>query len=162
MRATKHAAPQPWRRRGLFTGTPSGPLVVGVPARLALTVSPGSGTGAGRAAAPSDARSEAGGDAARATVQPTASASPTILASATPCPSVSATPVASATSTAPANSKATALAVRITSAVSHQGVATGCGESLRITDIHGEHLTVDGTAVRPDVAQAARVQFTRH
>ncbi|MGW1751039.1 hypothetical protein ACWCRD_36575 [Streptomyces sp. NPDC002092] len=38
MRATKHAAPQPWRSRGLVTGTPLGLLVVGVPACAALTV----------------------------------------------------------------------------------------------------------------------------
>ncbi|MFF4800313.1 hypothetical protein ACFY1U_18210 [Streptomyces sp. NPDC001351] len=38
MRATKHAAPQPWRRRGLVTGVPLGLLVVGVPACLDLTV----------------------------------------------------------------------------------------------------------------------------
>ncbi|EDY55420.1 conserved hypothetical protein [Streptomyces sviceus ATCC 29083] len=171
MRATKQAAPQPWRRRGLFTGIPSGSLVIGVPACPALTVLPGSGTGAGWAAdafasdawaaAPSDAGSEAGGDGAGATLQPTASASPTILASATPCPSISATPVASANCTAPANSKATALAGRITSAVRHKGVVTGCGESFRITDIHGEQLPVDRTAVQPDVAQPTGVRFTR-
>ncbi|MEV8098465.1 expansin EXLX1 family cellulose-binding protein [Kitasatospora sp. NPDC085879] len=38
----------------------------------------------------------------------------------------------------------------------------GCGSSIRITDIYGEHLTVDGLAVRPDVAQPTRVQFARH
>ncbi|WP_367323587.1 hypothetical protein [Streptomyces sp. HUAS ZL42] len=188
MRATKHAAPQPWRRRGLFTGISSGLLVVRVSACLALTVLTGSRTGAGRAAdasaagaraaAPSDAGSEAGGGAG-ATVQPTVTASPTILASATPSPSVSATPVASATSTAPASSRAAALAGRIRPAVSHQGVATayaagdgsgsclsadgtGCGGALRITDIYGKQLTVDGIAVQPDVAQATRVQFARH
>ncbi|MDX3695903.1 expansin EXLX1 family cellulose-binding protein [Streptomyces europaeiscabiei] len=36
----------------------------------------------------------------------------------------------------------------------------GCGGALRITDIYGEQLTVDGIAVRPDVVQAAGVQFT--
>ncbi|MER5549158.1 expansin EXLX1 family cellulose-binding protein [Streptomyces sp. NPDC002589] len=133
MRATKHAAPQPWRRRGLVTGIPLGPLVVGVPARLALTVLTGSGTSAGtaadasaagaRAAAPSDAGSAAGGGAS-ATVRPTASASPTLPASATPSPSVSATPTASAGSTAPASSRAAALAGRIRPAVRYQGVAT--------------------------------------
>ena len=80
MRATKHAAPQPWRRRGLVTGILLGLTVVGVLACLALTVLTGSGTGAGRAAdasaagvragAPSDAGSAAGGGAG-ATVQPT-------------------------------------------------------------------------------------------
>ncbi|MFF3908324.1 expansin EXLX1 family cellulose-binding protein [Streptomyces sp. NPDC001848] len=135
MRATKHAAPQPWRRRGLVTGIPSGLLVVGVLACLALTVITGSGTGAGRAAdasatgaraaAPSDAGSAAGGGAG-ATAQPTASASPTIPASASarPSPSVSATLTTSATSTAPASSRAAALAGRIKPGVGHQGVAT--------------------------------------
>ncbi|MFI7401306.1 hypothetical protein ACIBW9_12635 [Streptomyces sp. NPDC049541] len=37
MRAKKHAAPQPWRRRRLGTGVPSGLPVVGVPC-LAPTV----------------------------------------------------------------------------------------------------------------------------
>ncbi|MER6533134.1 hypothetical protein ABT215_04800 [Streptomyces sp900105755] len=31
-----------------------------------------------------------------------------------------------------------------------------------VTGIHGERLTVDGTAVQPDVAQPAGVQFVRH
>ncbi|MER6421760.1 hypothetical protein [Streptomyces sp. NPDC001137] len=43
MRATKHAAPQPWRRRGLVTGTPLALPVVGVPACRTS----GSGTGVG-------------------------------------------------------------------------------------------------------------------
>ena len=38
----------------------------------------------------------------------------------------------------------------------------GCGASIRVTDIHGERLTVDGIAVRPDVVQPTRVQFARH
>ncbi len=42
MRATKHAAPQPWRRRGLGTGIPLAPLVVGAPTGRP----PGSGSGA--------------------------------------------------------------------------------------------------------------------
>ncbi|MFE6060702.1 expansin EXLX1 family cellulose-binding protein [Streptomyces sp. NPDC056431] len=36
---------------------------------------------------------------------------------------------------------------------------SGCGSSIRITDIYGERLTVDGIALRPDVAQPTRVQF---
>ncbi|MFE5714021.1 expansin EXLX1 family cellulose-binding protein [Streptomyces sp. NPDC056501] len=36
---------------------------------------------------------------------------------------------------------------------------SGCGGSIRITDIHGERLTVDGIALKPDVAQPTRVQF---
>ncbi|MFD7902527.1 expansin EXLX1 family cellulose-binding protein [Kitasatospora sp. NPDC059722] len=39
---------------------------------------------------------------------------------------------------------------------------SGCGGPLRITDIYGEQLTVDGIAVRPDVAQPTQVQFARH
>jgi expansin (peptidoglycan-binding protein) len=38
---------------------------------------------------------------------------------------------------------------------------TGCGGSLRLTDIYGEQLTVDGIAIRPDTVQPTRVQFTR-
>ncbi|MEU6915634.1 expansin EXLX1 family cellulose-binding protein [Streptomyces olindensis] len=39
---------------------------------------------------------------------------------------------------------------------------TGCGGSLRLTDIYGEQLTVEGLAVRPDAVQPTRVQFARH
>lgn len=39
---------------------------------------------------------------------------------------------------------------------------TGCGGALRLTDIYGEQLTVDGIAVRPDAVQATRAQFARH
>ncbi|MDN0194895.1 expansin EXLX1 family cellulose-binding protein [Streptomyces sp. S.PNR 29] len=39
---------------------------------------------------------------------------------------------------------------------------TGCGGPLRLTDIYGEQLTVNGIAVRPDAVQATRVQFARH
>ncbi|GGP82686.1 hypothetical protein GCM10010266_00500 [Streptomyces griseomycini] len=39
---------------------------------------------------------------------------------------------------------------------------TGCGGPLRLTDIYGERLTVDGIAVRPDAVQPTRVQFARH
>lgn len=35
----------------------------------------------------------------------------------------------------------------------------GCGGALRITDIYGERLTVEGIAVRPDVVQPTGVQF---
>lgn len=35
----------------------------------------------------------------------------------------------------------------------------GCGSSIRITDIYGERLTVEGIALLPDVAQPTRVQF---
>ncbi|MGW0845746.1 expansin EXLX1 family cellulose-binding protein [Streptomyces sp. NPDC002787] len=38
----------------------------------------------------------------------------------------------------------------------------GCGGAIRITDIYGEQLTVDGIAVRPDVVQPTRVQFAAH
>ncbi|MCX2922641.1 expansin EXLX1 family cellulose-binding protein [Streptomyces sp. NEAU-W12] len=39
---------------------------------------------------------------------------------------------------------------------------TGCGGALRLTDIYGEQLTVDGIAVRPNAVQPTRVQFARH
>ncbi|GAA2381860.1 expansin EXLX1 family cellulose-binding protein [Streptomyces coeruleofuscus] len=39
---------------------------------------------------------------------------------------------------------------------------TGCGGALRLTDIYGEQLTVDGIAIRPDAVQPTRVQFARH
>ncbi|WP_030231128.1 expansin EXLX1 family cellulose-binding protein [Streptomyces sp. NRRL S-350] len=39
---------------------------------------------------------------------------------------------------------------------------TGCGGQIRVTDIYGEQLTVDGIALRPAVAQSARAQFARH
>ncbi|WP_244178757.1 expansin EXLX1 family cellulose-binding protein [Streptomyces rubellomurinus] len=39
---------------------------------------------------------------------------------------------------------------------------TGCGGAIRITDVYGEQLTVDGIAVKPDVVQPTRVQFARH
>lgn len=35
----------------------------------------------------------------------------------------------------------------------------GCGGAIRVTDIFGERLTVDGIAIRPDVVQPTRVQF---
>lgn len=38
----------------------------------------------------------------------------------------------------------------------------GCGRAIRITDIYGERLTIDGIALRPDVVQPTRVQFARH
>ncbi|WSZ38022.1 expansin EXLX1 family cellulose-binding protein [Streptomyces sp. NBC_00190] len=39
---------------------------------------------------------------------------------------------------------------------------SGCGGAIRITDIYGEQLTVDGTALLPNVAQPTRVQFAPH
>lgn len=38
---------------------------------------------------------------------------------------------------------------------------TGCGGPLRLTDLHGERLTVEGVTVRPDAVQPTRVQFAR-
>ncbi|WBP84778.1 expansin EXLX1 family cellulose-binding protein [Kitasatospora cathayae] len=38
----------------------------------------------------------------------------------------------------------------------------GCGGPIRVTDIYGEQLTVDGIALQPDVVQSTRVQFARH
>jgi len=42
------------------------------------------------------------------------------------------------------------------------GAPPGSGTGVRITDIYGELLTVDGAAVQPDVAQPTGVQFARH
>ncbi|GAB7186700.1 hypothetical protein ATKI12_6531 [Kitasatospora sp. Ki12] len=39
---------------------------------------------------------------------------------------------------------------------------SGCGGPIRVTDVYGEQLTVDGLAVKPDVVQPTRVQFARH
>lgn len=39
---------------------------------------------------------------------------------------------------------------------------SGCGKAIRLTDIYGERLTIDGIALEPDVAQPTRVQFARH
>ncbi|MEV6197749.1 expansin EXLX1 family cellulose-binding protein [Streptomyces sp. NPDC051920] len=38
----------------------------------------------------------------------------------------------------------------------------GCGGPVRITDIYGERLTVDGIALRPDAVQPTRLQFAGH
>ncbi|WP_405926603.1 expansin EXLX1 family cellulose-binding protein [Streptomyces sp. NBC_00035] len=38
---------------------------------------------------------------------------------------------------------------------------TGCGGAIRVTDIFGERLTVDGVAIRPDTVQSTRVQFAK-
>ncbi|MFF3330439.1 expansin EXLX1 family cellulose-binding protein [Streptomyces sp. NPDC002888] len=43
--------------------------------------------------------------------------------------------------------------------LSEQGA--GCGDAIRLTDVYGERLTVEGLAVRPDAVQATRVQFAR-
>jgi expansin (peptidoglycan-binding protein) len=39
---------------------------------------------------------------------------------------------------------------------------SGCGSSIRVTDIYGERLTISGIAVRPNVVQPTGVQFARH
>ncbi|WP_373287273.1 expansin EXLX1 family cellulose-binding protein [Streptomyces lacrimifluminis] len=39
---------------------------------------------------------------------------------------------------------------------------SGCGGAIRITDIYGERLTINGIALRPDVVQSTGVQFARH
>jgi expansin (peptidoglycan-binding protein) len=44
--------------------------------------------------------------------------------------------------------------------LSEQG--SGCGGAIRITDIYGEQLTVEGIALRPDVVQPTPVQFAEH
>ncbi|MFE7859288.1 expansin EXLX1 family cellulose-binding protein [Streptomyces sp. NPDC057403] len=38
----------------------------------------------------------------------------------------------------------------------------GCGKAIRVTDIYGEQLTVNGLAVLPNVVQPTRAQFTQH
>lgn len=44
--------------------------------------------------------------------------------------------------------------------LSEQG--SGCGGAIRISDIYGEQLTLDGIVVRPDAVQPTRVQFAAH
>lgn len=44
--------------------------------------------------------------------------------------------------------------------LSEQG--SGCGGAIRITDIYGERLEIDGISVKPDVVQSTGVQFARH
>ena len=39
---------------------------------------------------------------------------------------------------------------------------SGCGSAIRVTDIYGERLTVDGIAVRADVVQPTGRQFAQH
>ncbi|WP_243704888.1 expansin EXLX1 family cellulose-binding protein [Micromonospora sp. KC723] len=38
---------------------------------------------------------------------------------------------------------------------------SGCGGAIRITDIYGERLVINGVALRPDVVQPTRVQFAK-
>lgn len=38
----------------------------------------------------------------------------------------------------------------------------GCGAAIRITDIYGQRLTLNGLAVEPNATQPTGVQFTRH
>ncbi|MFD9482617.1 expansin EXLX1 family cellulose-binding protein [Streptomyces sp. NPDC059991] len=37
---------------------------------------------------------------------------------------------------------------------------SGCGRAIRITDIYGERLTINGIALRPEAVQRTQVQFT--
>ncbi|TVZ02759.1 hypothetical protein EAS64_27670 [Trebonia kvetii] len=39
---------------------------------------------------------------------------------------------------------------------------SGCGGPIRITDIYGQRLTINGVALLPNVKQPTRVQFARH
>lgn len=39
---------------------------------------------------------------------------------------------------------------------------SGCGKAIRITDIYGERLTINGIALRPDAVQPTGVQFAQH
>jgi expansin (peptidoglycan-binding protein) len=38
----------------------------------------------------------------------------------------------------------------------------GCGGAIRLTDIYGEQLTVNGIALSANVVQSTRVQFAQH
>jgi expansin (peptidoglycan-binding protein) len=39
---------------------------------------------------------------------------------------------------------------------------SGCGSTIRITDIYGQQLTIGGITISPDVAQPTSVQFAQH
>ncbi len=39
---------------------------------------------------------------------------------------------------------------------------SGCGGPIRITDIYGQQLTINGIALLPNVIQPTRLQFARH
>ncbi|MGW4909177.1 expansin EXLX1 family cellulose-binding protein [Streptomyces sp. NPDC004270] len=39
---------------------------------------------------------------------------------------------------------------------------SGCGGAIRLTDIYGQQLTINGIALRPDVIQPTRAQFAQH
>lgn len=139
MKATKHAAQQPWRRRALIAGIPLVLLVIGVLVSLTLSPRIGGGAEAGRVvdasagAAAASLPPVAGSAAAAVTgaaAQPSASSSaPSTSApppsSAAPSPSgkASATPSAT-TSTTRMASAAAPSAGRIKPGVGYQGVAT--------------------------------------
>lgn len=38
----------------------------------------------------------------------------------------------------------------------------GCGGAIRVTDIYGEQLVINGISISPDVAQPTSVQFAKH
>ncbi|MHC3467937.1 expansin EXLX1 family cellulose-binding protein [Streptomyces sp. 7R007] len=42
------------------------------------------------------------------------------------------------------------------------GDGGGCGGPIRVTDIYGQRLTVDGITIRPNAVQPTRVQFAEH
>jgi expansin len=42
------------------------------------------------------------------------------------------------------------------------GHGSGCGGPIRITDIYGQQLTINGIALLPNVIQPTRAQFARH
>jgi expansin (peptidoglycan-binding protein) len=42
------------------------------------------------------------------------------------------------------------------------GDGSGCGGPIRITDIYGQQLIINGIALLPDVIQPTQVQFARH
>lgn len=134
MKATKHAAQRPWRRRGLIAGIPLALLAIGVLVILTLGPRSGGGAEAGRvvdASAGAAATSlppvseSAAATGTSASGQPTASSTPSPVSSATPSPSgkAGATPSATASATRAAAAVVPS-AGRIKPGVSYPGVAT--------------------------------------
>ncbi|MBT2476863.1 hypothetical protein [Streptomyces sp. ISL-94] len=133
MKATKHAAPQPWRRRGLIAGIALALSAVGGLVCLVLTSPTGGRAEAGRVvdastgATAASLRPPAGSGVAEGTGaagQPTAPTSAQPPSSAAPSPSVPASATPSVTSATRPESAVAASAGRIRPGVSYHGVAT--------------------------------------
>ena len=126
MKATKHAAQQPWRRRGLIAGIPMVLLVIGVLVSLALSPRTGGGADASAGSAAASLTPVSGSAAADGTGvpgQPTASTSPPPN-SAAPSPSAKAGATPSATGATRTASAVAPSAGRIKPGISYRGVAT--------------------------------------